>query len=406
MDAAYLLLRDCTGRFLGMPSLTTLRIQLWNCESINPEFISHLTSITNLTFSSLNLGKNVHTKTLLQNLSVLHTLNISDNEIVDLNVEFFSSQVNSLKRLDISFNKLNFLPTSLMTLNKLQLLDLRFNKLTSFLQEEMIFLSKTENLLVKLEGNIIECSCESMLSLRWIKSNREKFQDFDLLKCIDDNGVFRNVSELVTNLHHKELRCISKVWLYLSISGIKVLLLLLLISTILYKFRADVRYVYARLRRYVRRKRDYVSLKERYHAFLSYDSSSYEWSVQTLLEPLEAKGFRLCVPDRDFTPGTHQVDNIIDSIDNSKRVIFVLTRDFLENNWCEWQIQMARIHAFRKDNENFMIVIIKDDLKHHEIPKSLKKIWIRVNCLRWPMDNDQNLIKEFWKRLEDSLEAE
>ena len=339
-------------------------------------------------------------------MSRLTTLNISDNKITDLKVDFFKSQEKSLKRLDISFNKLHFLPSSVMTLDKLQFLDLRFNKLTSFSHKEMLFLERKGNLLIKLEGNILECSCSSIGLLRWIKSNKAKVQDFDILKCVDDKGALQNTAEIVKDLRHKELSCISKIWLYLSVSGMIVLLLLLTISAILYNFRADVRYVYARLRRYLRRKRKYVQLLEKYHAFLSYESSNYDWPANTLLETLEDKGFRLCLPDRDFTPGTDEVDNIIDAIDNSKRVIFVLTRDFLENNWCEWHIKLARIHAFRNDNENFIIVIIKDDIKSHEIPKSLRKIWIRVNCLRWPLDEDQNLIEEFWIKLENSLRAE
>ena len=405
MDASYLLIDDCRGRVFGMTSLRTLRIQMWNCSSINPEFISHLTSVTSLVFSSLNLGHNVLTQPLLQNLSRLNDLNISDNKITDLKSDFFRSQMSSLKRLDISYNKLHHLPTSLMALDNIEYLDLRFNKLTSFLQTEMLFLEK-EKLLLKLEGNILECSCGSISFLRWIKSNKGKIQDFDILKCLDDKGILRNLTYIVTNLRHKQMSCISKLWLYLSTSGMIVLLSLLTISTILYKFRADARYLYARLRRFMRRKQKCVQLIEKYHAFLSYESSNYEWPVHTLLKTLESRGFRVCVPDRDFNAGTDEVDNIIDSIDNSKRVIFVLTHDFLENDWCEWHIKLARIHAFRNDNENFIIVIIKDDLKSHEIPKSLKKIWIRVNCLRWPLDEDSNLIEEFWKKLEDSLSAD
>ena len=66
MDASSLLMANCRGRLLGMPALTILRIQMWDCASINPEFISHLTSVTNLTFSSLNLGQNVLTKPLFK----------------------------------------------------------------------------------------------------------------------------------------------------------------------------------------------------------------------------------------------------------------------------------------------------------------------------------------------------
>ena len=403
-DFSYLLVDSCGGRITGAPSLKTLRIQMWNCEQINTEFITHLTSIEYLTFSSLNLGQNVISKPLLQNLSLLHTLNVSDNAITDLNDHFFKSQENSLKHLDMSYNLLQYIPTSLMSLKRIKYVDLRHNKFHSFSKREMSFITNSDNLTISLEGNILDCSCGAMTVLRWLKENSRNIKDVKVMKCINDKGTLQNVDEIIENLRQIELACVSKFWLYLSTSGIIVLVFILIISTILYKFRADVRYLYARLRRYiVMWKQQYVPLTEKYHAFVSYGSSSYEWTLRTLLENLEGKGFKLCVEDRDFIPGRDMVDNILDSIDNSKRVIFVLTRDFLENDWCEWHIKLARIHAFRNDNENFIIVIIKDDIKSHEIPNSLSRIWVRVNCLRWPYDEDPELIADFWKRLERSL---
>ena len=87
-------------------------------------------------------------------MSRLHTLNIANNKITDLKTDFFKSQEISLKWLDISFNNLHSMPTSLMKLNKFQFLYLRFNIFTYFIQKEMIFLQRQENLLVKIEGNM------------------------------------------------------------------------------------------------------------------------------------------------------------------------------------------------------------------------------------------------------------
>ena len=376
LDASGLLIDGCYGRFRGLTGLKTLRIQRWNCSLVHPEFITHLTSVEDLTFSSLNLGQNFMKFSLLQNLSRIHTLNISDNKITYLKDDIFRSQESSLNVLDMSYNNLHFLPTSLMTLKRLRHLDLRHNQISSFSDHDILFINKHDSLSIKLEGNILECACGSMTFLRWINSNQKKISDLNIVKCIDDNGSLRTIVDILIDLQHKKLACNSKFWLSFSVSGLIILLLLISMSTILYKFSADVRYVYARIRRYIWRTQSCVSFLDKYHAFVSYGDSSYEWAVHILMKTLEGKGFRLCVPDRDFTPGRDQVDNIIDSIDNSKRVIFVLTRDFLENNWCEWQIQMARIHAFKNDNENFLIVIIKDNIKIHEIPSSLQKIWI------------------------------
>ena len=404
VDFSGLYLDNCVGRILGLEALKTLRITMWNCADVNPHFISNLVSLESLTFSSLNIGHNAITKPLLQNLSRLHTLNISDNKLVDLKSDFFKSQVTSLTRLDISNNNFRFIPRTILSLKNITYLDLSKNKISVMSTDEMSFIND-RNISFNLEGNVLVCSCRSIPFLRWINLRKSKILDYDKVKCVDDKGIVQFLTDVIEDLRNKELRCVATFWMDFAISGLIALIFLIIIAFILHKFRADVHYVYARVRRYIRRhqRKTHIPLTTMYHAYVSYASANHEWPINTLRTHLEAKGFRLCIPDRDFIPGEDEVDNIINSIDNSKRVIFILTREFIENDWCDWQIKMARYHAFRNDNENFIVVIILDDIKNHDIPTSLKKIWIRVNCLRWPLNEDPQLIDIFWQKLENSL---
>ena len=237
----------------------------------------------------------------------------------------------------------------------------------------------------------------------WLKKNAYKISDYHILTCVDESNIERNVSIVNENLRGKGLRCLSISVLYFAVSGNLFLLLCIGFVLLLTKFQADVFYIFARIRRCFRKHKSSMFCEKKFHAFVTYGDFHYRWAVYELRARLMRDGFRLLLPDLDFEPGKYHVDNIMDAIDNSRRVIFVITREFLSDEWCDYQMQIARCHAFRNPNQNFIIVILRDDIALHEIPKSLQKIWIRVNCIRWPIGEEKKSIGDFWKKLRDGL---
>lgn len=59
-----------------------------------------------------------------------------------------------------------------------------------------------------------------------------------------------------------------------------------------------------------------------YHAFISYSHCDADWVKEQLLPCLEnnRNPYRLCIHERDFMPGRWIIDNIIDNIENSRKV--------------------------------------------------------------------------------------
>ena len=395
--------RECNGSLRGMQNLKKLEITNWRCTILNSKFLVGLQSLEYLTFSSVKLGDNAERMRIFANLTHLRYVDIACNSITDLHAEFFESQVESLENLSLANNLLRHIPKSVFELNQLQNLDLRMNLISSLAGEAIEFLNKNDGLFLQLAYNDLHCTCNELQFLYWIKINSHRIQDYEDLQCSSDNGVKVSLPNAVRNVSLIELRCVAKSWLYFAIFGnIFVLLCISLVFTLV-KFQADVLYTLTRIRRYIFKRNRTILGENQYHAFVSYGDVHYQWSVNDLRLRLESKGFRLLLPDLHFDIGRDHVDNILDAIDQSKRVIFVLTKDFLANEWNEFQIQIARIHAFRNQNENFVIVILRDDMKLHEVPESLKRIWIRVNCLRWPSDNDPGAVQLFWKQLEQGL---
>jgi hypothetical protein len=55
--------------------------------------------------------------------------------------------------------------------------------------------------------------------------------------------------------------------------------------------------------------------------------------------------FSGCIDDRDFTPGVPILDNIVDAIHSSNKVILVLTDHFVSSQWCQYEADQAIIRS-------------------------------------------------------------
>ncbi|CAC5399337.1 unnamed protein product [Mytilus coruscus] len=91
----------------------------------------------------------------------------------------------------------------------------------------------------------------------------------------------------------------------------------------------------------------------------------------------------------------------VEAINSSRKVVFVITENFLDSSWGTYEIEMTRMHAFREGRESMVIVILKDDIKKDKLPKALKEIWYKVVCIVWPTDPDASYNSEesFYEKL-------
>ncbi|XP_005107956.1 toll-like receptor Tollo [Aplysia californica] len=117
-----------------------------------------------------------------------------------------------------------------------------------------------------------------------------------------------------------------------------------------------------------------------FDAFISYSSNDDEFVDTTLLPALERgdRHYRVCVHYRDFPVGAQITDTIGSAIGKSSRTILLLSRNFLESEWCRFEFQMAHLHILREGAERLIIVLLEDipeemldpDLKVHMKAKS------------------------------------
>ncbi|XP_010769090.1 uncharacterized protein [Notothenia coriiceps] len=79
---------------------------------------------------------------------------------------------------------------------------------------------------------------------------------------------------------------------------------------------------------------------ECYHVFISYSSTDYQWTHR-LIDQLEACGLQVCYHDRDFLPGRTVLENMSDCIQESQKVLLVLSPEFVRSRWCLLEANMS-----------------------------------------------------------------
>ncbi|XP_028288635.1 toll-like receptor 22 [Parambassis ranga] len=140
-----------------------------------------------------------------------------------------------------------------------------------------------------------------------------------------------------------------------------------------------------------------------YDAFISYNAYDEPWVVGELLPKLEGEqGWKLCLHHRDFEPGKAIIDNITDTIYGSRKTICVISRRYLESEWCSKEIQVASFRLFDTQKDVLILVFLE------EIPSSMlspyhrmRKLLKRQTYLSWPRAAEHTDL--FWEKLRQAL---
>ncbi len=109
----------------------------------------------------------------------------------------------------------------------------------------------------------------------------------------------------------------------------------------------------------------------RYHAFISYSQHDSTWVGTQLVPELERSGLSLCVHERDFEPGKWIVDNIIHCMEDSYKSLFILSKHFVQSEWCNYELFFAQ-HRAISVNDDSLVFVLLEPIPYHTIlcPKS------------------------------------
>jgi hypothetical protein len=171
------------------------------------------------------------------------------------------------------------------------------------------------------------------------------------------------------------------------------------------KYRVHVDYVILKLRHRWRGVMDSTCKHDyQFDVFLSYSKDDFEWIIHPLYQELTKRSVKVSLPDKDFIPGLDKADELLRCIDESRKVLFVITETFLKSGWGSYAVQMTVTHAFHNHREGSMIVLMKDDIPIIRMPRDLRYVWWSLEVVK--LSDFENSFDRFWDNISALLQTD
>lgn len=117
----------------------------------------------------------------------------------------------------------------------------------------------------------------------------------------------------------------------------------------------------------------YLHAEFKYHAFIIYSQEDSHWVNDHLLPFLEGRHhLKCCLHYRDFTPGKPFQESMAESVYNSYKIIAVLSNNFLNSNYCSYELNIAKYRLLNRRDESLIVIRI-DKGDYRKLPRELRK---------------------------------
>uniref|UniRef100_A0AAQ5XXU8 TIR domain-containing protein n=1 Tax=Amphiprion ocellaris TaxID=80972 RepID=A0AAQ5XXU8_AMPOC len=330
----------------------------------------------------------------------LKSLKLGMTDLSNLDPGMFDP-ITKLQALDFSesnLKSLDFLAQA--NLPALRSLKLRGNKIMVI--NEMVFQSLPALTYLDLNDNPFTCDCSNAGFIQWVKSNNQT----QVVNAYQYRCSFPVAEQGNMLLDFDIQTCRTDINFLCFISSTCLVLLTLLMSFIYHFLRWQLVYTVHLFLAFLydNRKRK-KGAAHHYDAFVSYNIHNEDWVFQEMLPVLEGEqGWRLCLHHRDFQPGKPIIENITDAIYGSRKTICVISRRYLQSEWCSREIQMASFRLF-DEKKDVLILLFLEDIPAWQLSPyyRMRKLVKRRTYLSWPQAGQHPGV--FWHNVRRALET-
>uniref|UniRef100_A0A8D1KEJ9 Toll-like receptor 1 n=2 Tax=Sus scrofa TaxID=9823 RepID=A0A8D1KEJ9_PIG len=350
---------------------------------------------------SLNLSSNILTDSVFRCLPPrVKVLDLHSNRIRSIPKDV--AHLEALQELNVASNSLAHLP-GCGSFSSLSILIIDYNSISNPSADFFQSCQKIRSL--KAGNNPFQCTCELrdfIQSLGQVSSDVVESWP-DSYKCEYPESY---KGTLLKDFRVSELSC--NTALLIVTIGVTGLALALTMTSLCVYF--DLPWYLRMLCQWTqtRRRARNVPLEElqrtlQFHAFISYSGHDSAWVKNELLPNVEKEGIKICLHERNFVPGKSIMENIINCIEKSYKSIFVLSPNFVQSEWCHYELYFAHHNLFHEGSDN-LILILLDSIPQYSIPSSyhkLKALMAQRTYLEWPKEKSKHGL--FWANLRASI---
>ncbi|XP_061663949.1 toll-like receptor 1 [Syngnathoides biaculeatus] len=349
--------------------------------------------------TELNLGNNNLGNKVFEYLSPnFQRIYLSKTGITAINQEDLS-RFPKLTHLHLSANSVQVLPELLDAPNLISFFVDR-NAITGL--SRYVFAGFPKLQLLQAGNNPFVCSCD----LHWFLKdfNKSLLLDWPLDYSCSTPKQLKGLplSEYKTSV----ISC--EIWLQTTVAFSVLLLVATTLGLLFYKldgaWYTKMLWVWIRVKRRGK-KRSYLlkNMSFSYHAFISYSHRDAKFVSSELVPSLESVGISLCVHERDFLPGEFIIDNIINCVESSYKTLFLLSKHFVQSEWCNYELFFAQ-HRAINIQEDSLVFILLEPIPTDCLPKKylrLRTLLQQQTYLEWPKDECKQQV--FWASLKSML---
>ncbi|XP_066135337.1 toll-like receptor 6 [Saccopteryx bilineata] len=377
----------------NMPSLEILDVS-WN-------FLEYDGRDRNCTWVGsivvLNLSSNILTGSVFRCLpSRVKVLDLHSNSITSIPENVTSLE--TLQELNVAFNFLAQLP-GCGAFSRLSVLIIDYNSISN---PSAHFFQSCQNIRsINAGNNPFQCTCELREFVQSIGQVSSAVLEAwpDSYKC-DYPESYKGT--LLKNFHMSPLSCnIALLIVTIGVTGL-VLAVTMTVLCIYFDLPWYLRMVcqWTQTRHRARNTvLDELQNTFHFHAFISYSEPDSAWVKNELVPCLEKEDMRICLHERNFVPGKSIVENIINCIEKSYKSIFVLSPNFVQSEWCHYELYFAHHNLFHEGSNN-LILILLEPIPHNGIPNKyhkLKALMAQRTYLEWPKEKSKHGL--FWANI-------
>ncbi|XP_074606545.1 matrix-remodeling-associated protein 5-like [Acropora palmata] len=116
---------------------------------------------------------------------------------------------------------------------------------------------------------------------------------------------------------------------------------------------------------------DSLSCQFQYDVFITFSSQDSNWVKKELIPLVEKHNLNYCIYDRDFEVGKPVVDNAAHSVYTSRKVLAVMSHNYMSSEFCRGELEMA-LYRCAKMGDPCVIVIRIDSIDLRKMPKALR----------------------------------
>jgi toll-like receptor 2 len=390
-----------------------------NMISFEEAILTNNLLMENLNLSNNQLGKQMDERgdRVFTNFWNLTNLDLTLNGIKRLPYSIFEN-LYKLECLNLSKNSLILIDFKMSHLRNLILLDVSENLVSQFntqLQNDIDEVKLySPNFTINMLGNPVQCSCETRSFLRWMYDRRSMFERFDYYTCIYNENLttFMDMEQLLTTL---DSDCSSTLVLKVTVSLFAFILKVLAHAIFVYRHKWGVLKFF--LLEYITNRKLYREFNEsekeyEYDAFISFHSDDQDWVWNELYKLLDItyenadtdndqRRFKLCIHERDFVLAELIEENILRSIESSRETIVVLSKNFIQSAWCEFELQIARKECIERGRDLIIAVMLEPLPADIKLSRSVERLIRKNTYIEWSTNPLKRM--HFWNRIRSAL---